>query len=173
VGLIERLRTPSSRALAVALSFAVAAQFLLYSQADWRAGVSWGPRWLTDTLPILMWLIAPAPMVLRLRARWLLMLAMAASVVVQTIGAFWYTKASDERIFAGNPGSMRGAWNPRSLPFLVELRHPRPHGVLQCGSASIDRGSNTACRSETCLTQTGAYSKRGACLRTFPALRWC
>jgi len=140
VGLIQRLRTPSSRALALTLSFAVAAQFLLYSQADWRAGVSWGPRWLTDLLPIMLWLIAPAPMVLRLRARWLLILAMAAAVVVQTIGAFSYTKASDERIFAGNPGSMRGAWNPRSLPFLLELRHPRPRGVLQCdASASLDR----------------------------------
>jgi hypothetical protein len=140
VGLIQRLRTPGSRGLAVALSFAVVAQFLLYSQADWRAGVSWGPRWLTDLLPILMWLIAPAPMVLRSRARWLLILAMAASVVVQTIGAFGYTKASDERIFAGSPGSMRGAWNPRSVPFLLELRHPRPRGVLQCdASASIDR----------------------------------
>jgi hypothetical protein len=144
VGLIQRLRTPSSKALAVMLSFAVVAQFLLYSQADWRAGVSWGPRWLTDLLPILVWLIAPAPTVLRLRARWLLILAMAASVVVQTIGAFSYTKASDERIFAGNPASMRGAWNPRSLPFLLELRHPRPHGVLQCdASASIDRVGRT------------------------------
>src|SRR5882762_2061993 len=35
---------------------------------------------------------------------------------------------------------MRGAWNARSLPFLLELRHPRPRGVLQCdASASIDR----------------------------------
>jgi len=140
VGLMQRLRTPGSRVLAVTLSFAVAAQFLLYSQADWRGGVSWGPRWLTDLLPILVWLIAPAPLVLRTRARGLLILAMAASVVVQTIGAFWYTKASDERIFAGDPASMRGAWNPRSVPFLLELRHPRPRSVLQCdASASIDR----------------------------------
>lgn len=140
VGLMQRLRAPSSRGLAIALSLAVIVQFLLYSQADWRGGVSWGPRWLTDLLPILVWLLAPAPMVLRSRARWLLILAMAASVIVQTIGAFSYTKASDERIFAGNSGSMRGAWNPRSVPFLLELRHPRPRGVLQCdASASIDR----------------------------------
>jgi hypothetical protein len=150
VGLMQRLRTPRSRGLAIALSFAIAAQFLLYSQADWRAGVSWGPRWLTDLLPILMWVIAPAPIVLRSRARWLLVLAMAASVVVQAIGAFSYTKASDERIFAGNPGSMRGAWNPRNVPFLLELRHPRPRGVLQCdASASIDRvGPTQLARSE-------------------------
>lgn len=140
VGLIQRLRTPGSRGLAVALSLAVAAQVLLYSQADWRAGVSWGPRWLTDLLPILVWMLAPAPLVLRPRARGLLILAMAASVGVQTIGAFWYTKASDERIFTGDPTSKRGAWSPRNTPFLLELRHPRPRGVLQCDAGgSIDR----------------------------------
>ncbi|MDX6445229.1 MAG: hypothetical protein QOH71_2303 [Blastocatellia bacterium] len=140
VGLIQRLRAPGSRGLAVALSFAVAAQFLLYSQADWRAGVSWGPRWLTDLLPILVWMLAPAPLVLRPLARGLLILAMAASVGVQAVGAFWYTKASDARIFAGSPGSMRAAWNPRNVPFLTELRHPRPRGDLQCdASGSIDR----------------------------------
>ena len=140
VGLIQRLRAPGSKGLAVALGFAVVAQVLLYSQADWRAGVSWGPRWLTDLLPILVWMLAPAPLVLRPRARGLLILLMAASVGVQTIGAFWYTKASDERIYAGNPASMRAAWNPRNTPFLIELRHPRPRGVLQCDAGgSIER----------------------------------
>jgi hypothetical protein len=140
VGLIQRLRSPGSKGLAVALSFAVVAQVLLYSQVDWRAGVSWGPRWLTDLLPILVWMLAPAPLVLRPRARGLLILAMAASVGVQAIGAFWYTHASDERIFAGDPTSMRGAWNPRNVPFLVELRHPRPRGALQCAAvSSLDR----------------------------------
>ena len=140
VGLIQRLRAPGSKGLAVALSVAVVAQVLLYSQADWRAGVSWGPRWLTDLLPILVWMLAPAPLVLRPRARGLLIMTMAASIGVQTIGAFWYTKASDERIYAGDPASMRGAWNPRNIPFLIELRHPRPRGVLQCDAdGSIDR----------------------------------
>ncbi len=140
VGLIQRLRAPGSRGIAVALSFAVAAQFLLYSQADWRAGVSWGPRWLTDLLPILVWMLAPAPLVLRPLARGLLILAMAASVGVQTIGAFWYTATSDELIFAGNLASMDGAWNPRNVPFITELRHSPAGGELQCGAASsIDR----------------------------------
>jgi hypothetical protein len=138
-GLIRRLRTPGSRGLAVALSIAVAAQFLLYSQADWRAGVAWGPRWLTDLLPIMVWMLAPVPLLLRPLARGLLIGAMVASVGVQTIGAFWYTKASDVRIYAGDPASMRGAWNPRNVPFLIELRHPRPRGDLQCdATASID-----------------------------------
>ena len=140
LGLIQRLRASSSKGLAVALSIAVAAQFLLYSQADWRAGVSWGPRWLTNVLPILIWMLAPVPLILRPLTRSLLILAMAASVGVQAVGAFWYTKASDARIFAGNPASMRTAWDPRNVPFLTELRHPRPRGVLLCdASGALDR----------------------------------
>ena len=140
VGLVQRLRAPGSRGLAVALSFAVAGQFLLYSQADWRAGVSWGPRWLTDVLPILVWMLAPVPLVLRPLARGLLILAMAASVGVQTIGAFWYTHTSDELIFAGDPTSMHAAWDFSNVPFLTELRHSRARGELHCdASGSIDR----------------------------------
>lgn len=140
LGLIQRLRATGSRGLAVALSFAVVAQFLLYSQADWRAGVSWGPRWLTNLLPILVWMLAPAPLVLRPLARGLLIMAMVASVGVQMIGAFWYTKTSDELIFAGDPASMRAAWSLRNVPFLTELRHPRARGELQCDAGgSIER----------------------------------
>jgi len=140
LGLIQRLRSPSSKGLAVVLSFAVAAQILLYSQVDWRAGVSWGPRWLTNILPILVWMLAPAPLVLRLPARGLLIVMMVISVGVQTIGAFWYTRTSDKLIFAGNSASMDTAWNPGNVPFLIELRHPPARGELQCDvSGSIDR----------------------------------
>src|SRR5437868_5907659 len=148
VGLIQRLRAPSSRGLAAALSFAVAAQLILYSQADWRAGASWGPRWLTDLLPILVWMLAPFPLVTgsitRGATRVLLSItmtaAMALSVGVQTVGAFWYTGASDARIFAGNPASMSGAWDPGNVPFLTELRHPRARGEILCDArGSIDR----------------------------------
>ena len=144
VGLIQRLRAQSSRGLAVALSLAAAAQLLLYSQMDWRGGVAWGPRYLTDLLPILVWMLAPAPLVLRPLARGLLVLAMAASVAVQAIGAFWYTTASDELIYAENPTSMRGAWNIHNIPFLTELSNPLVRGGLQCDAVgSIDRVGQT------------------------------
>lgn len=140
VGLTQRLRAPGSKGLAVALSVAVVLQILLYSQADWRAGVSWGPRWLTDVLPILVWMLAPAPLVLRPFARRLLILTIAASVVVQTIGAFWYQKKSDELIYAGNPASMSAAWNPGNVPFITELRHPPARGeLLYDARGSLDR----------------------------------
>jgi hypothetical protein len=143
-GLILRLREPGTRGLAVALSFAVAAQLLLYSQADWRAGGSWGPRWLTDLLPILVWMLAPALLVMRPLTRGLLVATMAAAVIVQGIGAFWYTKTSDDLILAGDLYSMQGAWNFGNVPFLSELRHPHaPAELLHDMAGSIDRIGST------------------------------
>lgn len=144
IGLIQRLRSPDTRWLAVALSLAVVAQLLLYAQGDWRAGTSWGPRWLTDLLPVLIWMLAPAPLVLRPVARGLLVAAMAASVGVQAVGAFWYTKTSDELVFAGDPTSMHGAWRWGNIPFVTELRHPRAPGELLCDAmGTIDRIGQT------------------------------
>jgi hypothetical protein len=140
IGLGVRLRTRSSRPLAAALSLAVAGQLVVYSQTDWRAGASWGPRWLTDLLPIMVWMLAPAPLALRPRPRRLLVATMVAAVAVQAIGAFWYTKTSDERIFAGGPASTSGAWDPGNTPFIVELEHRPAPFELQCNTRGfIDR----------------------------------
>ncbi len=143
LGLVQRFRSPKSRQLAVVLSLGVAAQLLLYSQTDWRTGFSWGPRWLTDLLPALVWMLAPAPIMLRTWRRGLLIAAMVVSVLVQLVGAVQYTQASDARIFA-DPTSMRGAWDPRNTPFIVELGHPRPPRGLKCDAdGSIDRVGST------------------------------
>lgn len=144
VGLVQRLRSPGSKRLAVLLSFAAVAQILLYALGDWRAGESWGPRWLTDLLPVLVWMLAPAVLVLRRFARSLFMLTMLASVGVQAIGAFWYTKTSDDLIFAGNPAPMNAVWDFHNIPFITELQHPPAPGELQCGATGwIDRIGQT------------------------------
>ncbi|MEO8673138.1 MAG: hypothetical protein ABI411_17620, partial [Tahibacter sp.] len=144
VGLIQRLRSPDTRALAVALGLSVVGQILLYAQGDWRAGTSWGPRWLTDVLPILIWMLAPAPLVLRPVARGLFVAAIVGSVGVQAVGAFWYTKTSDELIYAGDPASMHGAWNPLNFPFVTELMHPPAPGELLCDAmGTVDRIGET------------------------------
>jgi hypothetical protein len=144
VGLILRLKEPGTRGLAVALSFAVAAQLLLYSLTDWRAGGSWGPRFLTDLLPVLVWMLAPALLFLRPLGRGLLIAAMAASVIVEGIGAFWFTRTSDDLILGLDLHSMQGAWNFGNVPFLSELRHPRaPAELLYETAGSIDRIGST------------------------------
>lgn len=145
VGLIQRLRAPSTKILAALLSLAVVAQILVYSQLDWRAGVSWGPRWLTDILPVLVWMLAPATLVLRPMVRGLLVLFIVASIGVQAIGAFWYTQTSDEIIFAGNPTSMRTAWDFNNIPFITELQHSPASGeLLYSARGSLDRVGDVA-----------------------------
>ena len=119
---------------------AVVAQLLLYSQADWRAGVSWGPRWLTDLLPILVWMLAPAPRVLRPLAR----------RRARRDDGGGGRRPGDRRLLVhederrahlrGRPDSMRAAWKPANTPFVVELRHGRAPGELHCGArGSVER----------------------------------
>jgi len=137
---MKRLRTPGERGLTLLLSLAVAAQIFVYSMTDWRGGMSWGPRYLTDVLPILVWMLAPAPLILRPPARVVMAVAMALSIVVQVIGAFWYTRTSNELIYAGDPQSKQGAWKPGNAQFVAELRHPPARGELQRDvEVSIDR----------------------------------
>jgi hypothetical protein len=121
------VRDRGTRVLTLAAAVAVLAQVLLYAKADWRAGSSWGPRWLTDLLPLLIWMLPPAVAALRAAGRVAFMLAVCASMAVQTVGAFWYTGASDAAIFAVPSGrdEMRASWDPRNTPFIAELRHPR------------------------------------------------
>jgi hypothetical protein len=122
------LRDRAARALTLAIGVAALAQLLLYAKADWRAGYSWGPRWLTDLLPLLVWMLPPALAALRGAGRLAFALAVGAAIAIQAVGAFWYTGASDDAIFAGaaSHGSrdMRAAWDPGNTPFIAELHHP-------------------------------------------------
>jgi hypothetical protein len=148
IGLSERLRNPQTKGLAIMLSLAVVVQIVSYAQGDWRAGVSWGPRWLTNILPILIWLLAPAPLVLKRIGRALLIFTIVFSIGVQTIGAFWYTAVSDELIFAEDPDSMRGAWDFHNIPFITELRHPPAEPELLYDiRGSLDKVGPTLVRS--------------------------
>lgn len=139
LGLRQRFRAAETRGLAIALTAAVIAQVLLYSKMDWRAGTSWGPRYLTDMLPVLIWMLAPAVLACKTRGRLLFAGTVFASIAVQAIGAFCYTKASDDKIFASGT-SLRAAWDIGNVPFLAELHHGWAGAELQCDAAgSVDR----------------------------------
>jgi hypothetical protein len=123
---------PGTRPLGLLLIAAVVAQVLLYAKTDWRAGFSWGPRFLTDLIPILVWMLVPILTALRPPGRLVFVAAVGLSAIIQGIGAIWYTGTSDLAIFAvrSGPGEMRAAWDPRNTPFLAELRHgPAPRGL--------------------------------------------
>ena len=125
-GFRRALRDRDTRLLTLAAGAAVLATILLYAKTDWRGGKAWGPRFLTDLLPLLLWMLPPGLAALRRAGRAAFVAAVCAAVAVQVVGAFWYRGASDAAIFATRrgPGEMRPAWDPANTPFIVELRHP-------------------------------------------------
>jgi hypothetical protein len=140
-GLRCTLRESRLRPLALLVLGAVVAQLALYAKLDWRAGSAWGPRWLTDMLPLLVWLIAPALGRLGRIGTGVFVLTTCASIGVQVVGAFWYTGASEAVILqeAGDPGSLSGVWDPANAPFIAELRHaPAPRELLLEADGFVD-----------------------------------
>jgi hypothetical protein len=113
------------RGLSLAIIAGFVLQLVLYAKADWRGGMSWGPRYMTDLLPLLVWMLAPVVATLRGFGRACFLLAAGAAVAIEAIGAFWYTGVTDSAIFAvaSGPHQLRAAWDWRNAPFVASLRH--------------------------------------------------
>jgi hypothetical protein len=126
------LRDRNTRGLTAAAGIAALLLLLVYAKADWRQGSGWGPRWLTDLLPILVWMLAPVITALGRVGRIAFVAACVVAMAIETVGAFWYTGASDLAILAvaSGPNQMSAAWDFRNAPFIAELRHePWPISV--------------------------------------------
>ena len=117
-------RDRGERVLTLAMSVGIVLQLFLYAKADWRGGVSWGPRFLTDLLPLLVWMLVPVVVALGEMGRGFFVLAVTAAVMIEAIGAFYYTGASDRDIFAvaSGPDEMKAAWDWRNAPFIASLQ---------------------------------------------------
>ncbi len=149
-GLPRELRQSPYRRLELLLCGAAALQILLYAKADWRQGAAWGPRWLTDVLPILVWMLAPIVARLRPLGRWVFAASCIVSIAIEAVGAFWYTGVSDRVILAPAALQSGAAWSPRNAPFLAELRHgpaPRELTLELRGSIDTVEASGAAIRS--------------------------
>jgi hypothetical protein len=115
----------STRTLTLCLTGGVALQLVLYALSDWRAGFSYGYRFLTDLVPILIWMLAPVLASLSRPARAAFLACCLVSVWVQAIGAFKYTGISDLVIMDPQDAEMRNAWKIEDSPILVERRQGR------------------------------------------------
>jgi len=124
-------RDRSQHALTLAMLTGVVLQIVLYAKADWRSGLAWGPRYMTDLLPMLIWMLAPVVASLRTFGRLCFMSAVVVAVVIEGIGAFWYHDEVDVPLYAivEGPGEMRPAWNWRNASFLASLR--RTHQPME------------------------------------------
>jgi hypothetical protein len=120
-----RLKNRSERGLTLAMMAGVVLQIVLYAKADWRAGISWGPRYMTDLLPMLIWMLVPVVASLRSFGRVCFMVAVVVAITIEGIGAFCYTGATDLPLYdvVEGPGAMSPAWEWRNAPFIASLRY--------------------------------------------------
>jgi hypothetical protein len=129
------------RRLTLAMSIAVTIQILLYAKTDWRSGLSWGPRYMTDLLPFLIWMLVPVVTALRGAGRALFLLAAGVSIAIEAIGAFAYSWPVDLPIYAADRGwqyqDMRAAWVWRNNPVITSVQH----GLAPADLAVSVRGS--------------------------------
>ena len=120
--LIFRFR-PRGLALHLAMGAGIALQLLLYGKSDWRGGISFGPRYMTDLMPLLILMLVPVVEALRGLGRATFVVSVGAAVAIQAIGAFDYTSETDRALEAASgPDQQRVAWDWRSAPFIASLR---------------------------------------------------
>lgn len=138
--IIHALRERATRALTLGICAAMVVYVVGYARVDWRQGVSWGPRWLTDMLPLMIWLLPPILAALSWPRRVIFGAACAVSVAIQVVGAFWYTGAIDSQVMTtSNLDHLGPMWEPRNAAFVAELRHPpAPFDLLRRVRGSID-----------------------------------
>jgi len=138
-------RNRSEQGLTLAMFAGVVLQIVLYAKADWRAGISWGPRYMTDFLPMLIWMLVPVIASLGRFGRVCFIATVVAGVMIEGIGAFFYTGATDLPLYeiVQGPGEMRPAWELRNAPFIASLRYAlTPVGgsfdAIQSGSYNVN-----------------------------------
>jgi len=134
-------RAREERILIFTMAIAIVLQIMLYAKADWRSGMSWGPRYMTDFLPFLMWMLVPVVAALRRAGQIVFGIAVGVAVVMEIIGAFWYVDTVDLPIYAfeKGPDKMRGAWVWWNAPYLSSLRNGlAPRDLLIEARGSFD-----------------------------------
>jgi hypothetical protein len=124
---LRAVREPETRRLTLFLAGGVLLHILFYARTDWRAGFSYGPRYLLDLVPVLVWMLAPVVASLGRPARAVFVTLVLFSVGVEFIGVFFYTGASNLLYFRQEyPSDVRALWRPENAQFLLEARQPPP-----------------------------------------------
>jgi hypothetical protein len=91
LGLWWILRCDHERVLTRCLLVGIAATVIVYAPTPWHAGHSYGPRYMVDLVPAMIWLIAPVVDHLSGMRRMAYIVVICFSVWVEYIGAFHYT----------------------------------------------------------------------------------
>ena len=113
---------PEDRLLALCLTLGVVAHLFLYGKTDWRGGYCYGPRFLIDLLPILIWLLVPVLARTGPALRLVFVAGLLAAIAIQGIGVLYYPTGKSDEVLARDFVS---PWIPSHAQFLLEYRNGR------------------------------------------------
>lgn len=112
-GAVDDEHRRGERALVLSLGGGVVAHWLLMGRwSEWHGGASFGPRLMTDALPLL-WVFLPEGLLAARRAGGVLALV---SVAVQALGAFAYDLRWEKLYQRDAPAVERSLWRPSLSP---------------------------------------------------------
>lgn len=111
---------PQDRLLNLCLTLAVVGQLFLYGKTDWRGGYCYGPRFLIDLLPILIWMLVPVLARTGLALRLVFVAGLVAAVMIQAIGVLYYPTGRSDEVLTRDFVS---PWLPGHAQFLLEHRN--------------------------------------------------
>jgi len=132
------------------LGVGVMAQLVLFAKAGGLGGYCYGPRFTTDMLPAVAWILAPSMPGLSGRRRLGLWILIGWSIAVQAIGAFRYPQGHSDEVLYSSPAA---PWRPSNAQFLLELRGARTAASAPPPSAAASAGSRPE-RSQTARPRT-------------------
>lgn len=106
---------PGHRRVTIWILIGVALQLLLYSGTEWIAGACYGPRFMAESMPLLVILLA------RVRPTIWFAAAVAWALAAQFVGAFCYRGISTMVFYAGGAPHHDQAWRLVNFPMFLEI----------------------------------------------------
>ncbi|HKH49952.1 MAG TPA: hypothetical protein VKM72_35305 [Thermoanaerobaculia bacterium] len=114
---------PEDRRLNLCLAAGAAALLFVLARADWRGGFCYGPRFLTDLLPIFLWMLVPVLARMGRGLRIAFVAAVLLSIPQQVIGVLYYPFGRSDMVLAED---VADSWKIENAQFLLELRNSPP-----------------------------------------------
>jgi hypothetical protein len=118
----------------ICLVLGLVGNVLFLAHTDWRAGWSYGPRFMVDAVPVFVWLVASGVEYLKPAARMAFIFLIVFSLGVEIVGAYCYRNASDIATYRLDVVSsverrrnFAPAWDFRNTPFVLEVISDRPY----------------------------------------------
>lgn len=134
IGVFRIVRDPHHRILSTCLAVGVSVEVMFYAMTPfWGGGSSYGPRYMVDLMPAMIWLLVPVVESLGTVGRLAFTAVVMFSVWVEYVGAFHYTGDSNITYFASPPAASDPTplFNPNDTQWMLESQHPRqPPGML-------------------------------------------